>query len=72
MPVTVDAARSDASGAVLAAELWPAVHDRLGLSDRRSDEYLSDVWDIAAVLSTECSSRLSPMVTLVVASPVRA
>lgn len=71
MPVTVDASRSDASCTVLASELWPLVYDRLARSDRRTDEYLSDVWDIAARSSGYCFNRLAPQITLVVASPVR-
>jgi hypothetical protein len=71
MAVTVDAARSDASCTVLASQLWPLVYNRLALSDRSSDEYLSDAWDVAAMSSPYCFNRLTPLITLVVASPVR-
>jgi len=75
MPVTVDASMSDASCAVLASDLWPMIYNRLGLIDRRSDAYLSDAWDIAALASSFCvgpgRQQHTPKVTLVVASPVR-
>lgn len=70
IPITVDAVRSDGGCPVVSSSLWPAVYERLGISDRRSAEYVSDIWDIAAVASVWCDMPF-PKILLVVASPVR-